>query len=49
VLEENGDSRHGRGPKARKTNSVAKWKYEVGLETYFNCVESPNLVPIKNY
>jgi hypothetical protein len=48
VLEEDGDSGHGGGPKARKNNPVAKWKQDMGLNTYFNCHNSPDLAPIEN-
>lgn len=48
VLEEDGDSGCGGGPKARKNNPVAKWKRDIGLKTYFNCHDSPDLTPIEN-
>ena len=48
MLEEDGDSGHGRGPTAKKNNPVARWKKDIGLETYFNCAESPDLAPIEN-
>jgi len=47
VLEEDGASGHGGGPKARKDSIVANWKKRHGIETYFNCHDSPDLAPIE--
>lgn len=44
ALEENGDSSHG----TSKKNPVREWKEEHGLESYFNCPQSPNLAVIEN-
>lgn len=35
VLEEDGDSGHGRVPTTRTNNPVAHWKKKYGLETLF--------------
>ena len=43
-MEEDGDSGHGPG----KSNIVRTWKEKNGLESYFNCHNSPDLAPIKN-
>jgi hypothetical protein len=43
VLEEDGDSGHGTGPK----NIVRTWKQENKLNYYFNCASSPDLFPIE--
>ena len=48
VLEEDGASGHGGGPKARKDSLVAKWKDKKRVEHYFNCHDSPDLAPIEN-
>ena len=48
VLEEDGDSGHGRGSTAKRNNPVARWKKDNSLETYFNCAESPDFAPIEN-
>lgn len=44
VLEEDGDSGHGTSRK----NPVRSWKEENGLESYFNCAQSPDLSVIEN-
>ncbi len=44
VLEEDGDSGHGKG----KSNIIRSWKNENQLEHYFNCPLSPDLSPIEN-
>jgi transposase len=44
ILEEDGDSGHGPGPK----NRVRRWKEKHGLMYYFNCPGSPDLSPIEN-
>lgn len=44
VLEEDGDSGYGPG----KSNIVRTWKEKNGLESYFNCHNSPDLAPIEN-
>jgi len=43
VLEEDGDSGHGPG----KANNVRDWKQKNGLNSYFNCSNSPDLAPIE--
>ncbi|KJR83659.1 uncharacterized protein SPSK_00188 [Sporothrix schenckii 1099-18] len=43
VLEEDNDSGHGTG----KVNIVRTWKRKNGLNSYFNCAQSPDLAPIK--
>jgi hypothetical protein len=43
VLEEDGDSGHGTGPK----NIVHTWKQDHGLKSYFNCHDSLDLAPIE--
>jgi len=43
VLEEDGASGHGGGPRARKNNPVAEWKKRHNVDTYFNCHDSPDL------
>ena len=43
-MEEDGDSGDGLG----KSNIVCTWKEKYGLETYFNCHNSPDLAPIEN-
>ena len=48
MLEEDGDSGHGRDPTAKENNPVARWKKDYGLETYFSCAESPDFAPIEN-
>lgn len=45
ILEEDGDSGHGGGI---ATNPVRRWKAEMGLKHYFNCLGSPDLAPIEN-
>ncbi|KAF8857210.1 hypothetical protein BDZ45DRAFT_547405, partial [Acephala macrosclerotiorum] len=47
VLEEDGDSGHGYN-KNGTPNVVTKWKKDHGLETYRNCVHSPDLSPVEN-
>ena len=47
VLEEDGASGHGGGPKARKNNPVAVWKKKHHVSSYFNCHDSPDLAIIK--
>jgi len=47
VLEEDGASGHGGGPKARVNNPVAKWKKRHNVKTYFNCHNSPDLTIIE--
>ena len=44
VLEEDGDSGHG----PSDHNKVRTWKQKNGLESYFNCSQSPDLAPIEN-
>ena len=44
VLEEDGDTGHGTGPR----NIVRIWKKENKLEYYFNCASSPDLSPTEN-
>ena len=44
VLEEDNDSGHGTG----KQNIVRAWKTAHRLKSYFNCPQSPDLVPIEN-
>ncbi|KAF2179332.1 hypothetical protein K469DRAFT_596295, partial [Zopfia rhizophila CBS 207.26] len=44
VLEEDNDSGHGTG----NSNIVRTWKQKNGLESYFNCSNSPDLSPIEN-
>lgn len=45
VLEEDGDSGHGGG---KKDNPVRRWKTEMSLKHYINCLGSPDLAPIEN-
>ncbi|KAF1936658.1 hypothetical protein EJ02DRAFT_479649 [Clathrospora elynae] len=45
ILEEDNDSRHGGGS---SSNIVAAWKRKYGLDSYFNCSNSPDLAPIEN-
>ncbi|KFZ17649.1 hypothetical protein V501_01617 [Pseudogymnoascus sp. VKM F-4519 (FW-2642)] len=45
VLEEDGDSSHG---PTNNGNIVQKWKKEHNLKYYFNCAQSPDLLPIEN-
>ena len=44
VLEEDGDSGHGPG----KSNIVRTWEDQNGLESYFNCHNSPDPAPREN-
>lgn len=44
ALEEDGDSGHG----TSKKNRVREWKEGHGLESYFNCLQSPDLAVIEN-
>lgn len=44
VLEEDGDSSHGKGV----NNLARKWREKHGVNQYFNCVHSPDLAPIEN-
>lgn len=44
VLEEDNDSGYG----TSKSNIVRTWKRKNGLESYFNCPQSPDLSPIEN-
>lgn len=43
VLEEDGASGHGGGPRARKNNPAAEWKKRHNIDAYFNCHDSPDL------
>lgn len=43
TLEEDNDSGHGTG----KANIVRTWKRHNGLNSYFNCAQSPDLAPIE--
>ncbi|KAH8799419.1 hypothetical protein F5884DRAFT_811921 [Xylogone sp. PMI_703] len=43
ILEEDGDSGHG----TSKCNIIKTWKRLNGLESFFNCPQSPDFVPIK--
>ncbi|RFU30684.1 hypothetical protein B7463_g5645, partial [Scytalidium lignicola] len=43
VLEEDSDSGHGTG----KANIVKTWKRHHGLESFINCPQSPDFVPIE--
>ncbi|KAF1946295.1 hypothetical protein EJ02DRAFT_496461 [Clathrospora elynae] len=45
ILEEDNDSGHGGGS---SSNIVAAWKRKYGLDSYFNCSNSPDLAPIEN-
>ena len=45
MLEEDRDSGHGTG----KNNIVRLWKAENKLDSYFNCLSSPDLSPIEKY
>ncbi len=47
VLEQDGASRHGGGPKARKNNPVAVWLRNHHVDSYFNCHDSPDFAPIE--
>lgn len=47
VLEQDGASGHGGGPKARKNNPVALWLRNHNIDTYFNCHDSPDFAPIE--
>jgi len=47
VLEQDGASGHGGGPKARKNNPVATWLRNHHVNTYFNCHDSPDFAPIE--
>ena len=44
VLQEDGDSGHGPG----KKKPVRTWKEQNGLESYFNCAQSPDLSVVEN-
>lgn len=44
VLEEDGDLGHG----TSKSNIVRTWKEKHGLESYFNCASSPDLLLKEN-
>jgi hypothetical protein len=44
ILEEDNDSGHGPG----RSNPVRTWKNTYGLQTYFNCHDSPDLSVIEN-
>jgi hypothetical protein len=45
ILKEDRDSRYSIG----KKNIVREWKEVNSLKLYFNCYNSPDLAPIKNY
>ena len=42
ILEQDGASGHGDGPKARQNNPVAVWFSEKGVEMFFNCHDFEN-------
>lgn len=48
VLEQDGAGGHGGGPKARWNNPVKVWFEKMGVKTFFNCHDSPDLAPIEN-
>jgi hypothetical protein len=47
VLEYDGASEQGGGPKARKTNSFFVWLRNQHIDTYFNYHDSPDFTPIE--
>jgi hypothetical protein len=45
ILEKDNDSGYGSGS---SSDMAANWKHKLGLDSYFNCSNSPNLAPIEN-